>query len=106
MGGSLQHWVLLCEPHRRWVEGEPTYGLDRRLPLVQDPKLVIQYMLHSCPELTEKLDGSGVYLAMDNFFTSHTLLFCLETHKIYGVGTVRMNRIGLKRAAEVFQKRG
>ena len=75
-------------------------------PLGKIPNLVMQCMLHSCPELTVKVNDSGVHVAMDNFFTSPTLLLCLETHKIYGVGTVRTNRIGLKGAVELFRAEG
>ena len=105
MGGSLQHWVLLCEPHRRWVEGEPTYDPNGRLPLGQNPKLGDAVHAAQLP----RADREDQWLrrpAMDNFFTSPTLLLCLETHKIYGVGTVRTNRIGLKGAVELFRAEG
>ena len=62
--------------------------------------------LGKIPELTVNINDSGVHVAMDNFSTSPTLLLCLETHKIYGVGTVRTNRVGLKGAVELFRAEG
>lgn len=42
--------------------------------------------------LRQKLDGSGTFIAMDNYFTSPTLFSCLASHEIYAVGTCRTLR--------------
>ncbi|XP_051171925.1 piggyBac transposable element-derived protein 4-like [Leptopilina boulardi] len=45
--------------------------------------------------LTEQLRNSGALVAFDNFFTSVKLIKELKAKKIFAVGTVRTNRVGL-----------
>lgn len=63
----------------------------RREGLRNTTRQVLWVFLGASPVLSEKLKGSGVYIAMDNYLTSLTLFDCLSSH-IFAVGTCRSYR--------------
>lgn len=66
--------------------------------------MVLHVLLKACPDFGRQLDGSGVSVAMDNYFTSATLLLCLATHDIFAVGTVRKTRMGMGGALQFWKE--
>ncbi|CAN0297114.1 unnamed protein product [Pylaiella littoralis] len=61
-------------------------------PLDRTTRQVLWVLLGASPVLSKKLDGSGVYIAMDSFFTNPMLFECLASHDIFAVGTCRSDR--------------
>ena len=74
-------------------------------PLGKIVTLVLTRLLVSTPELASQLIGSGVKVAMDNYFTSLLLFLYLLKSKIFAVGTARTNRKGFAGALDVFRKK-
>lgn len=73
-------------------KGDPKLRPLEDCPLKHTTRHVLHVLLEECQTLREKLVGSGVFIAMDNFFTSPTLFGCLASHGIFAVGTCRANR--------------
>jgi len=74
------------------MRGDPKLRHYFDCPLGRTTRQVLWVLLEACGTLREKLVGSGVYIAMDNFFTSPTLFECLAYHDIFCVGTCRSDR--------------
>lgn len=74
------------------MKGDPRLRQWYNCPLGRTARTVLWVLLHACEELGQQIQGSGVYMAMDNFFTSPTLFECLQTHDVFAVGTCRANR--------------
>ena len=74
------------------MKGDPKLRPYLDDPLGRTTRHVLHVLLGECDLLRQKLDGSGVYLAMDNYFSSPTLFECLASHGIFAVGTCRSNR--------------
>lgn len=64
-------------------------------PLGRTVRMVLWVLLGACTAFSTQLKGSGVHVAMDNYFSSPMLMGYLATHPIFTVGTVRRNRAGL-----------
>ena len=75
-------------------------------PLGRTTRMVLVVLLKACPALAAHLDGSGVKVAMDNYFTSPVLALCLAEHCLWVVGTVRKNRTGLCGVAQFWNDNG
>lgn len=74
------------------IQGDPKLRRWFNCPLGRTTRQVLWVVLGASPLLSAKLDGSGVHVAMDNFFTSPTLFECLASHNIFAVGTCRSDR--------------
>lgn len=74
------------------MTGDPNLRQWMDCPLGRTTRQVLWVLLGACPVLKEKLVGSGVYIAMDNYFTNPTLFGCLASHDIFAVGTCRSDR--------------
>lgn len=72
--------------------GDPKIRDWFNCPLGRTTRHVLYVLLDACKEFKDKIDGSGVHVAMDNFFTSPTLFECLASHGIFAVGTCRKDR--------------
>ena len=72
--------------------GDPKLRKWSDCPLGRTTRHVLHVLLDACKEFGDKIDGSGVHIAMDNYFTSPTLFECLAGHDIFAVGTCRVNR--------------
>lgn len=68
--------------------------------------MVLFVILEACCELGQFLNGSGIHIAMDNYFTSPLLFLCLKDHSIFAVGTCRRNKVGISGAFEYWSRRG
>lgn len=73
------------------MKGDPKLRRWLNCPLGNITRQVLWVLLGACSELSEKLEGSGVYIAMDDHVTSPTLLECLASHDIFAVGSCRAN---------------
>lgn len=73
-------------------QGDPKLRPFQDCPLGRTTRHVLQVLLGECDVLRQKIDGSGVHIAMDNYFTSPTLFECLASHDIFAVGTCRSDR--------------
>ena len=80
--------------------GDKELRRTEKCPLGRTTRMVLHVLLKSCRAFGRQMDGSGVSIAMDNYFTSATLLLCLASHDIFAVGTVRKNRIGMDGALQ------
>ncbi|CAB1105013.1 unnamed protein product [Ectocarpus sp. CCAP 1310/34] len=76
------------------MNGDPKLRVWFDCPLGRTTRHVLHVLLGACKKFGDKIDGSGVYIAMDNYFTSPTLFECLASHDIFAVGTCRSNRTG------------
>lgn len=85
--------------------GDKKLRPTEKCPLGRTTRMVLHVLLKACPEFGRQLDGSGVSVAMDNYFTSATLLLCLATHDIFAVGTVRKNRMGMGGALQFWKEK-
>lgn len=78
------------------VDGEMTGDPDLRkwfeCPFGGTTRQVLWVMLGTCQELKDKLDGSGVFIAMDKVVTSAILLAILASHNIYAVCSCPISR--------------
>lgn len=74
------------------MKGDPKLRPYMDCPLGRTTRHMLHVLLGECEVLREKLEGSGVFIAMDNYFTSPTLFECLASHDIFAVGTCRANR--------------
>lgn len=75
-----------------------------KCPLGRTTRHVLYTLLKACPEFAVQIDGAGIHIAIDNYFTSVTLLLCLASHDIFAVGTLRKNRTGVPSAIEFWEK--
>ncbi|CAN0055524.1 unnamed protein product [Pylaiella littoralis] len=71
------------------MKGDPKLRRWFNCPLGRTTRQVLWALLGACPELRDKLEGSGVYIAMDDRLTSPTLFECLASHDIFAVGRCR-----------------
>eukprot|EP00752_Nemacystus_decipiens_P016861 g15093.t1 len=74
------------------MHGDPKLRRYMDCPLGRTTRHVLHVLLGECEVLKKKIDGSGVFIAMDNYFTSPTLFECLASHEIFAVGTCRADR--------------
>ena len=74
--------------------------------LVRTTNNVLRGMLGSTSALTAQVDGSGVKVAMDRYFTFTALFSCLMKHNVFCVGTAQKNRRGMRGAEHAFKTRG
>ncbi|CAM9572837.1 unnamed protein product [Pylaiella littoralis] len=74
------------------MQGDPKLHQWFNCPLGRTTRQVLWVLLGASPVLSKKLDGSGVYIAIDSFFTSPTLFECLASHDIFAVGTCRSDK--------------
>ena len=98
---------MACPSGRVYVQvvdggswGDKELRRTEKCPLGRTTRMVLHVLLKSCRAFGRQIDGSGVSIAMDNYFTSATLLLCLASHDIFAVGTVRENRIGMDGALQ------
>ncbi|CAB1108829.1 unnamed protein product [Ectocarpus sp. CCAP 1310/34] len=63
-------------------------------------------LLEACETFSDKIIGSGVTVAMDNFFTGAALLRCLATRDIFAVGTLTRQPHGVDLANYIWSKEG
>ncbi|CAB1104775.1 unnamed protein product [Ectocarpus sp. CCAP 1310/34] len=73
-------------------KGDPSLGPLEDCPLGKTTRHVLHVLLEECETLRGKLVGSGVFIAMANYFTSPTLFACLASHDIFAVATCRSPR--------------
>ncbi|CAB1104017.1 unnamed protein product [Ectocarpus sp. CCAP 1310/34] len=76
------------------MNGDPKLRVWFDCPLGRTTRHVLHVLLGACKKFGDKIDGSGAYIAMDNYFKSPTLFECLASHDIFAVGTCRSNRTG------------
>ena len=74
------------------MKGDPKLRPYMDCPLGRTTRHVLHVLLNECAVLGQKINGSGVFIAMDNYFTSPTLFECLASHDIFAVGTCRADR--------------
>ncbi|CAB1105534.1 unnamed protein product [Ectocarpus sp. CCAP 1310/34] len=74
------------------MKGDPKLRPYMDCPLGRTTRHVLHVLLGECGVLRQKIDGSEVFIAMDNYFTSLTLFECLASHDIFAVGTCRADR--------------
>lgn len=74
---------------------DPTFRAHENSELGKVVCMLLFILFEASPALAAHMDGSGAIIAMDNYFCSPLLLLCLRQHNIFGVGTLRSNRIGL-----------
>lgn len=87
-------------------DGDPRLRGRASSELGKIPTMILFILFEACPQLKEHLEGSGRILVMDNYFCSPLLLLCLRVHKIYGVGTLRSDRIGISGAHRFWERTG
>lgn len=86
--------------------GDPLLRDHANKELGRIPTMVLFILFEACPALKEHMEGSGRILVMDNYFCSPLLLLCLRQHNIYGVGTLRSERIGISGAERFWGRTG
>ncbi|CAB1112975.1 unnamed protein product [Ectocarpus sp. CCAP 1310/34] len=74
------------------MKGDPKLRPYMDCPLGRATRHVLHVLLGECGVLRQKIDGSGVFIAMDNYFTSPTVFECLASYDIFAVGTCRADR--------------
>ena len=74
--------------------GDPNLRSFADCPLGRTCRMVLFVLFHACDAFRARLEGSGVMLACDNFFTSPILFLCLATWGVFAVGTLRSNLRG------------
>lgn len=75
-------------------------------PLGRTARTVMHVLLEACPPFAAKIDGKGVTIAMDNYFTSAGLFLSLASRDIFAVGTLRGKRVGLDGAQQLWRDEG
>lgn len=108
---GIKGWVVSCPSGWTYVQvidggstGDKKLRPTEKFPLGHTTRMVLHVLLKAYPEFGRQLNGSGVSVAMDNYFTSATLLLCLATHDIFAVGTVRKNRMGMSGALQYWKE--
>lgn len=71
------------------MKGDPNLRRWFNCPLGRTTRQILWELLGASSELREKLEGSGVYIAMNDSVTSPTLFECLASHDIFAVGICR-----------------
>lgn len=67
---------------------------------------VLFILFAACAKFAQQSEGSGAFLAADNYYMSPPLLLCLARHTAFGLGTVKRNRIGISEAFKFWGKEG
>ncbi|CAB1097497.1 unnamed protein product [Ectocarpus sp. CCAP 1310/34] len=75
-------------------------------PIGKSARTVVYVLLEACETFSDKIIGSGVTVAMDNFFTGAALLRYLATRDIFAVRTPRGNRTGVDLSNYIWSKEG
>ena len=65
--------------------------------------MVLFVPFRACPLLAKQLLGSGTYVAMDNFFTSPILFFCLLLQGVFAVGILKEIHRGASHAVRYWR---
>lgn len=110
---GIKGWGLSCPSGFTFVQSvdggflpDPVLRAYGACPMGRTTRTVLHVILKTCPALAKQIDGSGVKIGMDNYFTSPCLLLCLASHDIFAVGTVRKNRMGVDGALQFMAKQG
>ncbi|CAB1110363.1 unnamed protein product [Ectocarpus sp. CCAP 1310/34] len=86
---ECDNWLSYDE---QMIKTVSNYSSKMDCPLGRTTRHLLHVLLGECGVLRQKIDGSGVFIAMDNYFTSPTLFECLASHDIFAVGTCRADR--------------
>ena len=110
---GIKGWSVCCPSGYCFVQyvdggflGDPDLRVHKDCPLGNTTRTVLHVLLKACPTFAGKIDGAGVTIAMDNYFTAAALLLCLASRDIFAVGTLRSNRVGLDGAMRLWKEAG
>ncbi|CAB1112025.1 unnamed protein product [Ectocarpus sp. CCAP 1310/34] len=110
---GIKGWAICCPSGYCFVQSiDGGFSGDIKLrphatcPLGRSARTVLYVLLEACPTFSDKIVGSGITVAMDNFFTGASLVRCLATRDIFAVGTLRGNRTGVDLAKHLWDKEG